>query len=222
MSERMVRLDVRAQADVRADSRGAQQGGEGLDERAAEENVDRFRRALGDDNSGAASTRDAQSVGNAQSFHTRDAEEESTSWRDRGAFGLFGSLTPPSPAHIEPHLTTTSGVAESGASRLASEVADRILVSADDGREARVFIRDDVMPGVEVRITQEQGRWLVAFTISDGKSFEVLAQAGQKMADELTVKLKCEVEVQLIPSEQPDGSPTHTFFSNAENDGGAQ
>lgn len=270
MSERMVKLDVRAQADLRRDSGGAQQGSGGLGERPAEENVDMFRRALSGDEAAVAgdalpSERDAVFPGQGHASNAQDAERVQ-GWRDRGAFGLFGSMTsfqpdaPASPlsppglssavpelaampvsaaplmpaatpmlaatpvqaATLEPHVATgTSGAADSSASRLADEVADRILVSADDGREARVFVRDDVMPGVEIRITQDQGRWLVAFIIGDGKSFEVLERAGQKIADELATRLKCDVEVQLIAAESPDGKPRNSFLASSDNSTGA-
>ena len=138
------------------------------------------------------------------------------------SFQQDGSASPVPAATLEPRVATgRGGAADSSASRLADEVADRILVSADDGREARVFIRDDVMPGVEIRITQDRGRWLVAFVISDSKSFEVLEQSGQKIADELATRLKCEVEVQLIAAESPDGKPRNTFLASSDNSAGA-
>lgn len=225
MSERMVRLDIGAQANARSDSQTAQSGSGGLGGRAAEENIDRFRRSLaGDgedcDSSGASQSRDdsrgafgeqagqgaypghAGHGGQPRDGHAQQAPQAS------GAFGLFASV------HFDMQPSSVSSASDADhTALLINEVADRILVSADDGREARIHIRDDVMPGVEVRVAQQDGRWIVAFIISDASSFKVLEQAGQKIADELAERLQSAVEVQLIAASEPAATPANTFFA---------
>ena len=237
MSERMVRLDIGAQANGRADSQAAQSGNGGMDDGPGEENLDRFRRAL------AGGSVDGDSLAASQAH--AEARRASHSLRAPGAFGLFGSMraTPFASdssdsrraeslyeerlrrsAEQLPHTTATDdSTAASATTRLADEVADRILVSSDEGREARIAIRNDVMPGVEVRITQERGRWVVAFIVSDAGSLKVLQNAGQRIADELANRLESGIEVQLIDASEPSGTPANTFFADpAQSDGASQ
>jgi hypothetical protein len=212
----MVRLDIGAQANARADSQSAQSGNGGLDDSPGEERLDRFRRAL-------AGSADGDSLAAAQP--RAEAQHASHSSQAPGAFGLFGSVMhaplPPMPA-LQNTPADDSAAANTTA-RLAGEVADRILVSGDDGREARIAVRNDVMPGVEVRITQEQGRWVVAFIVSDAGSFKVLENAGQTIADQLANRLRSGVEVKLIDASEPNGTPANTFFADpAQSDGVSQ
>jgi hypothetical protein len=240
MSERMVRLDIGTQANARADSHSAQSGGGGFGERPTEEHVDQFRRALtgGDGESTPSGTtqsspdaqitqargvfglfgglgRTSPFVGELATPSVRGQQPTASSSAPSELFAAAGGIGAPagSDAAAAGRAADDSGAADN-TSRLASEVADRILVSADDDREARVFIRDEVMPGVEVRIAQEQGRWLVEFTISDSKSFEVLDQAGEKIANELAERLRSTVEVRLIATTDPAGTPASTYFAN--------
>ena len=200
MSERTVRLDVGTQANSRTDSQTTQSGGGGLGERPAEENIDRFRRSLAGD---------AEADEACTASQPRDASQATQA---SGAFSLFGSLNFYSPPA---ESVDTIRAAADCTARLVSEVADRILICVDEDREARVHVREDVMPGVEVRIAQERGGWVVAFIISDAGSFKVLAQAGQRIADELADRLQSAVEVQLIAASEPDAIPTNTFFADA-------
>ncbi|WP_129781703.1 hypothetical protein [Peristeroidobacter soli] len=201
MSERTVRLDIGAQANTRADSSGAHAGSGGLGEQAAEEHVDRFRRALAGADEVSASSTTARSS---------DAQTPNA----LGAFGLFGGMSRAPQFESETSTSLAPG-RQPVTSRLASEVADRILVSADADREARIFIREDVLPGVEVRITQEHGRWLVEFAISDARSFEILDHAGEQLAGELAERLRSDVEVRLVFSALPGDAVESTYFAAA-------
>jgi hypothetical protein len=206
----MVRLDIGAQANGRADSQAAQSGNGGLDDSPEEESLDRFRRAL------AGGSADGDSL--AASQPGAEARHASHAPLAPGAFGLFGSIMQLS------HITAPDdSAAASATAHLADEVADRILVSSDEGREARIAIRNDVMPGVEVRITQEQGRWVVAFIVGDAGSLKVLENAGPTIADELANRLESGIEVQLIDASEPSGTPANTFFADpAQSDGASQ
>jgi hypothetical protein len=213
----MVRLDIGAQANARTDGQSAQSGNGGLDDSPGEESLDRFRRAL------AGGSADGESMAASQS--RAEARHASHLSQAPGAFGLFGSVmhAPLPPMPPAQNTRADDSAAANATARLADEVADRILISADDGREARIAVRNDVMPGVEVRITQEQGRWVVAFIVSDAGSFEVLENAGQTIADQLANRLRSGVEVKLIDASEPNGTPANTFFADpAQSDGVSQ
>jgi hypothetical protein len=225
MSERTIRLDIGAQANARADSHAAQSGNGGLDEQPEEENVDRFRRALTAGNedstssSGSRQSDDAELSGEARGQDRPRRSDATQVSHARGVFGLFGGLNPV--ASVADDSSLPSDSAFGSAADLANEVADRIMVSADEGREARIFIRDDVMPGVEVRIAQEQGRWVVTFSIGDAFSFKVLEKAGQGIAEELAGRLSSSIEVNLVDASDPSGVPAHTFFAEPTRNEGA-
>lgn len=113
-----------------------------------------------------------------------------------GPFGLFGVLLSPTqvatpaaapeaaPAALTPTLTAVAAVAE------------RMLVAAAaDAPEVRVMVRADVMPGVEIRVAREAGQLLVEFSVSNSASLGVLQSAGDRMASELTRRLRSSVVV---------------------------
>ncbi len=228
MSERSVRLDMAATglAEHQASQSGAEERNPADDEQVA-----RFRRALAD-GSGTDGGGTAREVDAAvhESGHAR------------GAFGLFGRgirsgggaplpdvtaglIAGASPFEVGPQgprgTYATEEPVERGAPgdvwKLADEMAERILVSADGSREVRVAVRDDVMAGVELRMVQEQGRWVVEFVVTDAMSFELLERAGGMIADELAKRLRSGVEVRLKnPTDRgADDEPVCTFFADA-------
>jgi hypothetical protein len=196
MTERRIRLDIAAGG--RADHQSPRSGAGGERDPASQEEIDRFRSVLaggapageGGDYSGPPP--EARDVGHA-----------------RGAFDLFGQA--PRDARDRDARDPAGGCA----AKLADEVAERILVSDDDGHEARVYIRDDVLPGVELRLRQAEGRWVISFLVTDVTSFALLEQHGARIADELAGRLQSAVEVELSDPRGPDAErvPARTFFA---------
>jgi hypothetical protein len=104
---------------------------------------------------------------------------------------------------------------------LLSRLADRILVSAADAsgpREVRVSLREDVLPGTEIRIRrQPDGNVSVRFVTSDIRSEQLLgANQLTELRDVLARNLQVEVRVTTVRadgamiadsgmSEEPDG-----------------
>lgn len=102
------------------------------------------------------------------------------------------------------------------AGRLTEALAERILISADGGREARITLSAEVLPGVELHLSQEQGRWVVRFEATDAASFELLAKSGLWMAGELAQRLRSGVEIRVTdqPDAGPDSVPAWTFLAD--------
>ncbi len=214
MSERRIGLDVAGGGDHLPNQSGAAGGRDP----ASQEQAERFRRALTRDGSPDSAT----DAGAAAAQHPRT----------RGPFDLFGRRSDPAPAaDPQPIPSAAPGAAVSAPLpadadapqrtndrvwKAAAEVAARILVSADAEREARVYIREDVLPGVELRIRQDQGRWVVTFLVADTTSFGMLSQAAGMIATELARRLRSSVEVQLTAARGPETSdePALTFFAD--------
>lgn len=102
--------------------------------------------------------------------------------------------------------------AEAGAPRIdadmAVRLAERILVSAADAKgdaEARITLREDVLPGTEVRITrQADGGVSVQFVTGDARAEQMLGS--HRLGDlqqMLAQSLQAEVRVTTV---RPDGS----------------
>jgi hypothetical protein len=217
MSERRIRLDIAGGG--RADHETQRFGAGEQDNSASEEQVDRFRQAL---TSGAAD--DVDSAGNPASG--TPASPARNGARPRGAFDLFG------PAGLQPVAALPSSTqddtpeadpSDGSAGRFACEVAERILVSADDQQEVRVLIRDDVLPGVELRLHRADGRWVVGFSVTDATSFALIEQAGDKIAGDLAARLESDVEVRLAgPEDLEAGEESYqSFFADPRPSGGA-
>ncbi|MBI1247961.1 hypothetical protein GC197_08995 [bacterium] len=70
-------------------------------------------------------------------------------------------------------------------------VADKMLVSEASGnREVRIMLKDSILPGTEVRISQQAGKMQVQFVTDSAKSQEMLSQhqaiLQQRLNDKLT------------------------------------
>lgn len=185
MSDRPVRLDVRAQADARAGTQSSQSYRDQTHERPPQEQLDRFRSALGN-----------KAVG--------DEAQDSQQPPLESPFALFGL------ARAVSIQLERSDPGERLAT-LANEIAERILVAEDGGNDACVVIQEEILPGVEVRIRREQGRWIVTFSISDPDSLQLLKTSGEKMTAELAQRLRGEVEVQLIDVTSGSNEPVCVF-----------
>ena len=195
MSDRPVRLDVGAQGNQRASAHTSQSQDGGTRERPTDEQVDRFRSALGDAG--------------------RDESQAAPQPSLESPFALFRLASAAMTA-----VDCDSGRAPGDAARFAllmDEIADRILVSEDDPHEARVVIDDDTLRGVEVRIVREQGRWTITFTISDAASLRLLEESGERIAQELAERLHSDVEVQLIDATQTLREPSRVFRAGPRN-----
>ncbi|THF57266.1 hypothetical protein [Pseudothauera rhizosphaerae] len=213
MTDRPVRLNLDLPR-MGGEPAGSQNGG-GQPGAARDDDVARFRQALGRDGQQPAAE------GGTGQGGERPQEEEKSS-----PFGLFGRLSGGAqeradaaaaglPGFPSPFLpgTSAAGAAEPAAPaaplpRAAAEVvgavAERILVSADGGQEIRVLIRNEVLPGVEVRIVQEQGRWVMDFAVGNAGSLALLQGAGARLAAELSRRLRREVEVRVGDPQRAD------------------
>jgi len=240
MSERRIRLDIAVGGH--AEHQSAHSGaGDGRNS-AGEEHVDRFRQALtggGKGNvDGAKGSNGADGAGGgADAAAGSSGGSSPPQARLRGAFDLFGRGAGRSAAGAQPPGGTEAllagagtgmaaamlpgvrtedsigGRAGGGAGRFACQMAERILVSADGQHEARIFIRDDVLPGVELRVHLTGGRWAVEFTVTDAGSFALIEEAGDQIAGTLAARLRSGVEVQLTrPGSSRAGIELHRRF----------
>jgi hypothetical protein len=86
---------------------------------------------------------------------------------------------------------------------LVSQLAERILVSASDalgGREVRITLREDVLPGTEIRIQRQEGGSLsVSFVTNDLQAEQMLGSGSLKdLQNTLVDKLQVEVKVYTV------------------------
>ena len=74
---------------------------------------------------------------------------------------------------------------------IVQQVADRMLVSegAAGSREVRISLKDSVLPGTEIRISQQGGKLQIQFVTDSAKSQELLAQNQGALQDRLNEKL---------------------------------
>ncbi len=73
---------------------------------------------------------------------------------------------------------------------VVQQVADQILVAeASNGREVRIFLKDSVLPGTEVRITQNAGKMQVQFLTTSAQSQDVLLQNHASLQQSLNEKI---------------------------------
>lgn len=90
---------------------------------------------------------------------------------------------------------------------IAAAVAERILVS--DGarpgeQEVRIQLKDNVLPGTEVRLRHEGGRLVVEFVCSNADSVRFLDGQRDGLAGLLNGRLKADVEVRVTASDGTD------------------
>jgi hypothetical protein len=117
----------------------------------------------------------------------------------------------------------TEGPARPGG-ELLSQLADRILVSAPDAsgpREVRVSLREEVLPGTEIRILrQPDGNVSVQFVTSDIRSEQLLGTNQlTELRDVLARNLQVEVRVTTV---RPGGAITADSGAFAGRDGSGQ
>ena len=74
---------------------------------------------------------------------------------------------------------------------IVQEVADRILVSdpSTGNREVRITLKDSILPGTEVRMSQVNGKLQVQFVTDSSRSMETLAQNQAALQERLNDKL---------------------------------
>ena len=92
--------------------------------------------------------------------------------------------------------------------QIVQQVADKILISDPSSgmREVRITLKDSILQGTEVRITQEAGKLQVQFVTTSPRSQELLAQNQAALQDRLGVKLnKQDVVVQVEFDPQGQG-----------------
>ena len=90
---------------------------------------------------------------------------------------------------------------------IVQQVADQMLVAdAGMGREVRIMLKDAVLPGTEVRISQLGGKMQIQFVTDSSKSQELLAQNQAALQERLTEKLsKHDVVVSVEMESQGHG-----------------
>lgn len=125
----------------------------------------------------------------------------------RGAFGLLRTLrvnggdpAPPEPSPV--NLVT-----------LVSQLSEQVSVLADGGRKVRIVMRDDVLPGVDVTISEEQGRWCIDFTASHTGSFIALADSGMQIVNEVSKRVDRDIHMQLRRA--PRAMPEYEWLNDS-------
>jgi type III secretion system needle length determinant len=111
-----------------------------------------------------------------------------------------------------PNLAAASQVktASRPGESLVSQLAERILVSAPDAagdREVRILLRENVLPGTEIRIQRQEGGALsVSFVTNDLRAEQILGGGAlSDLHNALAGKLQVEVQVRIV---RPDGGLT--------------
>jgi type III secretion system needle length determinant len=110
--------------------------------------------------------------------------------------GLFGGAPTPPP---EP---------PAAAGRLLQEIAQRVLVSEPGGgagREIRIAVKEDVFPGLEIRIAEEGGRLRIQLVALPGADLALLQGQIASLAEHLGRRLKRDLEVELIIEQDDEG-----------------
>jgi type III secretion system needle length determinant len=94
-----------------------------------------------------------------------------------------------------------------GAGRLLQEIASRILVSDPSGgapREIRIAVKEDVFPGLEIRIAEADGRLRIQLVALPGADVALLQGQIASLAEHLGRRLKRELEVELLIEQDED------------------
>ena len=112
---------------------------------------------------------------------------------------------PPTEKAAQPNAA--SGVSESKAAtagdtiaEVSQTIADRILVSdpAHGGdAEVRIMMKDSVLPGTEVRITEQNGELQIQFHTDSPESRDMLAKHQTQMTERLNERLERNVAVDI-------------------------
>lgn len=94
-----------------------------------------------------------------------------------------------------------------GAGRLLQEIAARILVSdagSSGPREIRIAVKEDVFPGLEIRIAEADGRLRIQLVALPGADVALLQGQIASLAQHLGHRLKRELEVELLIEQDDD------------------
>jgi type III secretion system needle length determinant len=93
---------------------------------------------------------------------------------------------------------------------IVQQVADRILVTppgVGGQQEVRIMIKDSILPGTEVRITQHAGQMQISLVTDSARSHDLLTQHQAALQERLTEKLGKDtvvVNVKMDSQGQPD------------------
>ncbi len=148
-------------------------------------------------------------------------EEEDEGERDDVAIAdmvLAGMAARPADVEL-PQAVETPQRRDQTLSELVSEVADRILVGAsgpDGAKEVRILLKDDVLGGSEVRISEHAGAVRVTFVAGTKDAQAFLDNHRQDIASSLGERLDREVEVTVT------GRDGTTGDNSREGDGDQQ
>ena len=176
--------------------------------------LSRFRQALKEPDPGASSLGQSGIEDDAcrpdtrfdASFKKHRRSEAGGREQPEGAPGIFGlfSASTSSNSSLAPLVQDGALPAPQGADALpsavrdvVSAVADRLLVCTEVTQEVRMQIKPNVLPGVEVRVAQDAGRWAVSFYVQDATSLSLLNGAREHAAAALAQRLRQEVDVRV-------------------------
>ena len=174
---------------------------------ASGDDVARFRNALGDERRRPHEDHERDRDAEDERSEHASAQDGGPASADGGApvfpgiFGLFQAPqrdTPPAPAEA---ATPTDR-----ASEIVAAVAAAIQVSTDGAQAVRVQVSPEVLPGVAFTVTQDSGRWVVDFDVSDPASAGLLQAAGDRMSAELARRTGRGVELRVNPTSRADGN----------------
>ncbi|WP_142848233.1 type III secretion HpaP family protein [Telmatospirillum sp. J64-1] len=102
-----------------------------------------------------------------------------------------------------------SPLASADLTALADTVAERILVSdenADGSQEVRIQLKENVLPGTEIRLRHEGGRLVVELVCANADSLRFLDSQRDGLSSLLNSRLKDEVQVRVTPAGPGEGS----------------
>ncbi len=110
---------------------------------------------------------------------------------------------------VAPTAETAATFGPGQLDNIVQQVADRILVSPPGagGQEVRIMIKDSILPGAEVRITQHAGQLQISLVTDSARSHELLTQHQAALQERLTEKLGKDavvVNVKMDSQGQPD------------------
>lgn len=112
-------------------------------------------------------------------------------------------------AQPAPAAEAALGGADLPLDNIVQQVADRILVSPPGagGPEVRIMLKDGVLPGAEIRISQHAGQLQIQLVTDSTRSHEIFAQHQAALQQRLSEKLgdyEVVVNVEFGSESQPD------------------
>lgn len=213
MTDRQIRCDIPASqlTDGQATDSDQQARRE-----PGDDDLSRFRRALS---------------AHADESLDGDAQDDTQHPQQPGIFGLFGGVGSRIATRGDRARDPEDGVCAcpvdltSDRERHVSladlaDMVERVLVSDDGEREVRVQISNEVLPGVELSIVQDGGRWVVHFVVGDAASLALLRRTGRTMVSELARRLRQAVEVRISSVSVAAHGGDEVIFSDPRDEGG--